>query len=299
MAKRKRKGKQKAHGARNHKDRLFCDIFSIKENALSLFNATNDTDYTDADALEVYTLKEVVYIGMHNDLAMCVHGFMDLFEQQSTKSANMPLREFLYSADIYDKWLVRNKKNLFGTKLVKIPTPKCFELYNGQEEEEEVTVKHLSDAFEHPAPGYEWTVHVINVNAGHNRKIMYKCMPLKAYATFVQRVRDNKEAGMDLDTAIKEAVDYCIEHNLLADYFAENRGRVVKMMSTEYATKIYMKTLKEEGREEGREEGVKKGEGRMSRLMAYLLKNGKNDEAMAATESETLRHELYEKYGIA
>ena len=116
-------------------------------------------------------------------------------------------------------------------------------------------------------------------------------MPLKAYAIFVQRVRDNKKAGMDLDTAIKEAVDYCIEHNLLADYFAENRGRVVKMMSTEYATKIYMKTLKEEGREEG--------EGRMSSLMAYLLKNGKNDEAMAATESETLRHELYEKYGIA
>jgi hypothetical protein len=129
LAKRKRKGKQKAHGARNHKDRLFCDIFSIKENALSLFNATNDTDYTDADALEVYTLKDVVYIGMHNDLAMCVHGFMDLFEQQSTKSANMPLREFLYSADIYDKWLVRNKKNLFGKKLVKIPAPKCFELY--------------------------------------------------------------------------------------------------------------------------------------------------------------------------
>ena len=124
---------------------------------------------------------------------------------------------------------------------------------------------------------------------------MYKCMPLKAYATFVQRVRDNKEAGMDLDTAIKEAVDYCIEHNLLAGYFAENRARVVKMMRTEYAAKIYMKSLKEEGVEEG----VKKGEGRLSRLMAYLLKNGKNDEAMAATESETLRHELYEKYGIA
>ena len=67
------------------------------------------------------------------------------------------------------------------------------------------------------------------------------------------------------------------------------------MMRTEYAAKIYMKSLKEEGVEEG----VKKGEGRLSRLMAYLLKNGKNDEAMAATESETLRHELYEKYGIA
>ena len=212
-------------------------------------------------------------------------------QENCGKSANMPLREFLYSAEEYAKWINRNKKDLFGEKLMQIPAPKCFELYNGKTNEPDRFDKRLSEAFMHPAPGYEWTVYVINVNAGHNRKIMYKCMPLKAYAIFVQRVRDNKKAGMDLDTAIKEAVDYCIEHNLLADYFAENRGRVVKMMSTEYATKIYMKTLKEEGREEG--------EGRMSSLMAYLLKNGKNDEAMAATESETLRHELYEKYGIA
>ena len=33
LAKKKRKAKarRKPHGARNHKDRLFCDIFSIKE----------------------------------------------------------------------------------------------------------------------------------------------------------------------------------------------------------------------------------------------------------------------------
>ena len=37
---------------RNHKDRLFCDLFSDKENALSLFNAVSGTDYTDLDALE-------------------------------------------------------------------------------------------------------------------------------------------------------------------------------------------------------------------------------------------------------
>ncbi len=33
---------EKAHGARNHKDRLFSDIFSHKEYALSLSNAVND-----------------------------------------------------------------------------------------------------------------------------------------------------------------------------------------------------------------------------------------------------------------
>ncbi len=64
---------QEAHGARNHKDRLFSDIFSHKEYALSLFNAVNGTDYTDEDAIEIVTLESVVYITMHNDLAVCFH----------------------------------------------------------------------------------------------------------------------------------------------------------------------------------------------------------------------------------
>lgn len=98
-------------------------------------------------------------------------------------------------------------------------------------------------------------MYVINVNAGKNKNIMDKCMPLRAYAEFVQRVRDNNAAGMKLDDAVDAAVDYCIQNNLLADYFAENRGRVVKMMLTEYASKIHMKAIREEGRAEGRDEG--------------------------------------------
>ncbi len=257
--KRKAKARRKPHGARNHKDRLFCDIFSIKEYALSLFNAANDTNYTDAEDMEIYTIQEVVYITMHNDLAVCFHGFMELFEQQSTKSANIPLREFLYSADEYDKWLIRNKADLLNARLVKIPAPKCFELYNGLENEPELSEKHLSDAFMHPSSGYEWTVYVININAGKNRTIMDKCLPLKAYAEFVQRVRDNQAAGMKLDDAIQEALDYCIQNNLLAEYFAENRGRVAKMMLTEYASKIHLNAIREEGREEGHAEGRAEG----------------------------------------
>ena len=56
-----------------------------------------------------------------------------------------------------------------------------------------------------------------------------------------------------------------------------------------------MEDIKNEGRAEGRAEG----ENRMSRLMSYLLKNGKTEEAVAVTESEALREELYKKYGIA
>jgi hypothetical protein len=102
----------------------------------------------------------------------------------------------------------------------------------------------------HPAPGYEWTVHVININAGNNKGIMDRCEPLKAYAVFVQRVRDNRAAGMELRVAIKEAVDYCIKQDLLAGYFAENRGRVEDMMWSEYNARIHEENLKNEGRME-------------------------------------------------
>ena len=139
----------------------------------------------------------------------------------------------------------------------------------------------------HPAPGYEWTEHVININAGHNKKIMDKCEPLKAYSVFVQRVRDNIDAGMELRKAIEEAVDYCIKCELMAEYFAENRGSVVDMVWNEYNVKIHEENLREEG------------ESRMSRLMAYLLKDGKSEEALEATKSKVLREELYKKYGIA
>ena len=104
---------------------------------------------------------------------------------------------------------------------------------------------------------------------------------------FVQRVRDNIDAGMELRKAIEEAVDYCIKCELMAEYFAENRGSVIDMVWNEYNAKIHEKNLREEG------------ESRMSRLMAYLLKDGKSEEALEATKSKLLREELYKKYGIA
>ena len=79
----------------------------------------------------------------------------------------------------------------------------------------------------------------------------------------------------------------------------ENKGIAVDMVWNEYNAKIHEENLKEEGRKEGREEGREEGESRMSRLMAYLLKDGKSEEALEATKSKALREELYKRYGIA
>ena len=51
--------------------------------------------------------------------------------------------------------------------------------------------------------------------------------------------------------------------------------------------------------DEERDEARAEGENRLSRLISLLLKAGKTEEAIAATESEDARNELYTRYGIA
>ena len=55
---------------REYKDRLFQFIFGSEENkewTLSLYNAVNGTDYSDPEKVQINTIKEVLYLGMHND----------------------------------------------------------------------------------------------------------------------------------------------------------------------------------------------------------------------------------------
>ena len=65
------KGGLMAEINRQHKDRVFRMLFGYekyKGNLLELFNALNDTDYTNPDDLQIYTLDDVFYMKMKNDL---------------------------------------------------------------------------------------------------------------------------------------------------------------------------------------------------------------------------------------
>ena len=61
----------------------------------------------------------------------------------------------------------------------------------------------------------------------------------------------------------------------------------------------HLEELKEKIRAEARAEGHAEAESKMGRLISYLLRNGKNDEATLAAENEAKRHELYLQYGIS
>ena len=115
-----------------YKDRLFRWIFSSKKELLDLYNAVRGTNYTDPEALEITTLEDVVYMGFKNDISFLVDDVLNLYEHQSTYSPNMPVRGFLYLADIYRKYLESRDENLYSSRLVQLPFPQYLVFYNGR-----------------------------------------------------------------------------------------------------------------------------------------------------------------------
>ena len=62
---------------------------------------------------------------------------------------------------------------------------------------------------------------------------MEQCRILGEYAQYVEKVRENAET-MSLDTAVKEAVDECIQKGILADFLRVNRAEVIAISIFEY-----------------------------------------------------------------
>ena len=256
-----RKAKPKAGGKvrRNHKDGLFCRLFAEKENALSLYNALTGSSYTEADGLEIVTLEDAVYLSQKNDCAVCVHSTLALFEQQSSWNPNMPLRGLLYFAAEYAGWLARHKKDVHSGGLVKIPSPNYYVLYNGTDRELETRDLKLSDAFEKPAPGYEWTAHVVNVNAGHNVSILSRCELLREYAEFVADVRQEQKDGKSPTAAVNAAAEACIRRGgKLADFMRKHKAEVdfMYLFGVDFE-KLHWDAVREEARKDGKQEDAR------------------------------------------
>ena len=283
-----------ASANRNQKDKLFYALFSEKENALSLYNAVSGTSYTDVENLEIVTLEDVLYLTMRNDMALCFHDDMDLFEHQSTPNPNMPLRGFLYFAREYEGWLASHEIDIYRSTLVKIPAPKYYVMYNGKASRPEYQELKLSDAFEEKSPGYEWTAYVYNINAGHNPDLMERCETLHGYSVLIDKIRCNQDSGMNLEDAIAKATDDCIREGFLREYLLKNKGEVRDMILTEYNEELREKTLKEEGREEGREEGVSL----FAKLMSILFSTGRVKDAERASSDEAFRNTLFKEFKL-
>ena len=248
---------------RAYKDTLFRWLFSeSKENALSLYNAINGSNYTDVNDLEFRTLNDVIYMKFKNDVSFLVDDkFLCFIEHQSSFNPNMPLRGFFYAADSY-RQLLGDSENIYGSKLIKIPVPQYIVLYNGpvSKMNTDVACLRLSDAFEVPdkTGGYEWTAKVLNINRGFNEEIKSRCTDLYGYSYFIDSVKRHG-IKMPFPDAVDSAIDECIEKDILAGTLSKHRREVKDMVLTEFDQNKYGEICKAEGKAEGRAEGIEIG----------------------------------------
>ena len=261
---------RKREPKRTYKDTLFRTIFGGKDERskrwlLSLYNALSGKNHTNIEDLEITTLEDVIYVSMKNDLSFLIHSQMCLYEHQSTVNPNMPLRGLLYFSQLYQQYIDKHKKNLYGSVLVKIPAPQFIVFYNGDKEQSDIIKYKLSDAFitdvsskdgETYGADFEWTSTVININKNHNESLSKNCEPLYYYCEFVNQVKENLSQGMTFDSAVNEAVDFAIKGDFLEGFFREKRMKILDDIYTEFDQESYDETLRNDGRIEGARENA-------------------------------------------
>lgn len=233
---------------RNYKDCLLRIVFKEKKDLLELYNAINGSDYQNPEELIVYTLKDVVFMGIKNDISFLIGEMLSLYEHQSSKNPNMPIRGLMYLARNYSAYIAQNNLDIYSTTLQKLPFPQYYVLYNGIEDEEDRCTIELEDAFpkiEGKEPCLKCTATLLNINYGHNREIMERCKALNDYSFFIQKIRDNQALGMPLPQAVDSATATCIQQDILKDILLKNRAEVKNMVLGIWGTENHLRKVKE------------------------------------------------------
>ena len=105
-------------------------------------------------------------------------------------------------------------------------------------------------------PALECIATMLNINYGHNKELMEKCQRLREYAVFVETVRQELSTGTDFDQSVANAVDICINGNILKDILTDQKAEVIQMILETYDEELHNKTLKQEGYLEGLNTGI-------------------------------------------
>ena len=239
---------------RTFKSTVFIMLFEDKKNLLELYNAISGKHYTDPELLEINTLENAIYMSIKNDVSFLIDGRLSLYEHQSTYNPNLPLRFLLYIANQYAS--ITKDVNLYGTRLIEIPTQEFIIFYNGRKDCPDRQVLRLSDMYTVKDQSYklELEATMLNINGTHNQNLKEACRTLKEYAIYTDKIRKYAEE-MSLEDAVERAICECIEEGILEEFLKKHRAEAKAMSIFEYDQEKHLRMEREEAWEEGRREG--------------------------------------------
>lgn len=276
-----------------YKSRIFEMIFHEKKELLALYNAINGTYYKDPELLKINTLKNAVYMSMHNDVSFIIGWELSLYEHQSTFSPNLPLRFLFYVTDVLSE--ITKDANLYGEKMVQIPAPRFIIFYNGIKKRPEREVLKLSDMFEMPTddPQLELKALLLNINEGFNEDLKKACKTLGDYTEYTGRVRKYAKE-MSIEDAVEQAITECIAEGILAEFLSRNRAEAKKVSIYEYDEEKHMRME----REASFEAGLQEGKDRVNKLILKLSEAGRTEDITKAAKDREYQEELFREFGL-
>ena len=272
---------------RTFKSTLFIMLFEDKKNLLELYNAITGKHYADPELLEINTLENAIYMSMKNDVSFLIDGRLSLYEHQSTKNPNLPLRFLLYISHLYSRLTV--KENLYGETIVQIPAPEFLIFYNGKDKMPERQILRLSDMYsvQEGQPKLELEATLLNISGSNNQKLKEACRTLGEYAIYTDKIRNYTET-MELSEAVDRAMDECIREDVLREFLMKHRAEARAMSIFEYDQERHMQQEREAGIEKGRRIGLAEGEEQLlRRLVQKNLSRGMSISEIAEVLDET------------
>jgi hypothetical protein len=265
---------------KKYKDTVFRRLFNTEEKLLELYNAIFGTNYKDWSAIKINTLEDVLFMSLKNDLSFKVYNILVLIEHQSTISENMPARMFMYLGRLYEKETNNSPNAIYGRNPVELPNPEFIVLYNGKEDFPEEGILNISTVLKKKDGRknlIDLEVRVININKGVNPELESKSKTLADYISLIAKAREYEES-QPLEEAIKLAVNYCIDNDILKEFLLENASEVINMLTAEFNMDTALEVAHKEGIEKGIERGLEKGKQEGQNYVLKLMSQGLNYE---------------------
>ena len=184
--------------------------------------------------------------------------------------------------------------NLYGEKMIKIPTPKFIIFYNGEEKRAEKEILKLSAMYlsQEDTPSLELEALFLNINPGYNENLKRVCKSLSDYAEYTNRVRRYAKEK-PIEEAVEKAIIECIQEGILVKFLSEHRAEAKKVSIYEYDQEKHLRMerrdAKAEGFLQGKTEGIVAGRnGLLEELVKKKLQKNKSPEIIAEELEEDI-----------
>ena len=259
---------------RQYQDTVFRAYMNDVDRLRDVAGALHGRTYTSVERVRIVTLDGTFLSQMKNDISFLLAGRHLVFmEHQSTLNQNMPLRCLYYICEQLRQYIPA--KSLYQNKQIPLPRPEFHVFYTGSKDTLETEQMRLSDAYMEGEGDIHLELKVTfhNIAYGSEKMLLRMSRPLHDYSFFLNCIKTNIAGGMERVRAIREAMRYCMEHDVMKEFLQEHESEVIDMVNFEWNQKDFEEAIREDGIEQGMARGHEEGraKGREEEKSAFIL----------------------------